>query len=276
MNFIEALILGIIQGLTEFIPISSTAHLTFAGKYLNLIKNNKPEEWTALIAVIQLGTLIAVLIYFWKELFEIVKSFFKEGFFFLKKSSTGSQNAKLGWYIIIGTIPVVIIGLAFKKFIEGGFTKDLTVIGISLVVLAIILFFGEKFGKKNKSIENVNWKDALIIGTAQTIALIPGSSRSGTTITAALFCGLKREDAAKFSFLLSIPAIAASGLVELIELQQFISTLGITSILVAVISSAIVGYLSIEFLLKYLRNHTTYIFIIYRIIAGLFILSTTL
>ncbi len=276
MNFIEALILGIIQGLTEFIPISSTAHLTFAGKYLNLIKNNKPEEWTALIAVIQLGTLIAVLIYFWKELFEIVKSFFKEGFFFLKKSSTGSQNAKLGWYIIIGTIPVVIIGLAFKKFIEGGFTKDLTVIGISLVVLAIILFFGEKFGKKNKSIENVNWKDALIIGTAQTIALIPGSSRSGTTITAALFCGLKREDAAKFSFLLSIPAIAASGLVELIELQQFISTLGITSILVAVISSAIVGYLSIEFLLKYLRNHTTYIFIIYRITAGLFILSTTL
>ncbi len=275
MNFIEALILGIIQGLTEFIPISSTAHLTFAGKYLNLIKNNKPEEWTALIAVIQLGTLIAVLIYFWKELFEIVKSFFKEGFFFLKKSSTGSQNAKLGWYIIIGTIPVVIIGLAFKKFIEGGFTKDLTVIGISLVVLAIILFFGEKFGKKNKSIENVNWKDALIIGTAQTIALIPGSSRSGTTITAALFCGLKREDAAKFSFLLSIPAIAASGLLELIELQQFISTLGITSILVAVISSAIVGYLSIEFLLKYLRNHTTYIFIIYRIIAGLFILSTT-
>ena len=276
MNFIEALILGIIQGLTEFIPISSTAHLTFAGKYLNLIKNNKPEEWTALIAVIQLGTLIAVLIYFWKELFEIVKSFFKEGFFFLKKSSTGSQNAKLGWYIIIGTIPVVIIGLAFKKFIEWGFTKDLTVIGISLVVLAIILFFGEKFGKKNKSIENVNWKDALIIGTAQTIALIPGSSRSGTTITAALFCGLKREDAAKFSFLLSIPAIAASGLVELIELQQFISTLGITSILVAVISSAIVGYLSIEFLLKYLRNHTTYIFIIYRITAGLFILSTTL
>ena len=276
MNFIEALILGIIQGLTEFIPISSTAHLTFAGKYLNLIKNNKPEEWTALIAVIQLGTLIAVLIYFWKELFEIVKSFFKECFFFLKKSSTGSQNAKLGWYIIIGTIPVVIIGLAFKKFIEGGFTKDLTVIGISLVVLAIILFFGEKFGKKNKSIENVNWKDALIIGTAQTIALIPGSSRSGTTITAALFCGLKREDAAKFSFLLSIPAIAASGLVELIELQQFISTLGITSILVAVISSAIVGYLSIEFLLKYLRNHTTYIFIIYRITAGLFILSTTL
>ncbi len=276
MNFIEALILGIIQGLTEFIPISSTAHLTFAGKYLNLIKNNKPEEWTALIAVIQLGTLIAVLIYFWKELFEIVKSFFKEGFFFLKKSSTGSQNAKLGWYIIIGTIPVVIIGLAFKKFIEGGFTKDLTVIGISLVVLAIILFFGEKFGKKNKSIENVNWKDALIIGTAQTIALIPGSSRSGTTITAALFCGLKREDAAKFSFLLSIPAITASGLLELIELQQFISTLGITSILVAVISSAIVGYLSIEFLLKYLRNHTTYIFIIYRITAGLFILSTTL
>ena len=276
MNFIEALILGIIQGLTEFIPISSTAHLTFAGKYLNLIKNNKPEEWTALIAVIQLGTLIAVLIYFWKELFEIVKSFFKEGFFFLKKSSTGSQNAKLGWYIIIGTIPVVIIGLAFKKFIEGGFTKDLTVIGISLIVLAIILFFGEKFGKKNKSIENVNWKDALIIGTAQTIALIPGSSRSGTTITAALFCGLKREDAAKFSFLLSIPAIAASGLLELIELQQFISTLGITSILVAVISSAIVGYLSIEFLLKYLRNHTTYIFIIYRITAGLFILSTTL
>lgn len=276
MNFIEALILGIIQGLTEFIPISSTAHLTFAGKYLNLIKNNKPEEWTALIAVIQLGTLIAVLIYFWKELFEIVKSFFKEGFFFLKKSSTGSQNAKLGWYIIIGTIPVVIIGLAFKKFIEGGFTKDLTVIGISLVVLAIILFFGEKFGKKNKSIENVTWKDALIIGTAQTIALIPGSSRSGTTITAALFCGLKREDAAKFSFLLSIPAIAASGLLELIELQQFISTLGITSILVAVISSAIVGYLSIEFLLKYLRNHTTYIFIIYRIIAGLLILSTTL
>ncbi|MDA0987260.1 MAG: undecaprenyl-diphosphatase UppP [Bacteroidetes bacterium] len=270
MSIIDSLILGVVQGLTEFIPVSSTAHLTLAGKYLGLIKNSNPEEWTALLAVIQLGTLVAVLIYFWNDIFKILKNFFNTPF------TLNNNNTKLGWLIIVGTIPVVIIGLLLKDFIEGSFTKDLNVIAISLILLAIILFFAEKTGTKNKSIEKITWLDSLIIGLAQCVALIPGSSRSGTTITAALFCGLKRDDAARFSFLLSIPAIFASGVLELFALKNYIYSLGASSIMISIVSSAIVGYFSIEFLLKYLKTHSTYIFIIYRIIVGLIIFKIIL
>ncbi|MBI2416366.1 MAG: undecaprenyl-diphosphatase UppP [Ignavibacteriales bacterium] len=252
MSVIEAIILGIIQGISEFLPISSTGHLTLAGKLMGKISTEHPEHWTAFIAVIQLGTLAAVCIYFYKE---------------------QSLNAKMGWFISLGTVPIVVFGLGFKSIIEGVLTKNLYVISGSLIVLAIILAIAEKTAKFKRSMEDLTWKDALIIGVAQAIALIPGSSRSGTTITGGLFCGLTRETAARFSFLISIPAIFASGLLELKHSLVFMDNDMLLATLIATIASGISGYMAIDLLLKYLKKNTTFVFIYYRIAIGIIILA---
>ncbi|MCL4547460.1 MAG: undecaprenyl-diphosphatase UppP [Bacteroidetes bacterium] len=272
MNILEAIILGIIQGLTEFLPISSTGHLTVVGKLLNLISAETPEHWTAFIAVIQLGTLLAVVVYFWNDLIHIVKEFFQDNFFQRKKFVEQTLNSKMGWYIIIASVPVAIVGLGFKKIIEGALTKNLFVIAGSLIVLALILALAEKLGKFRRETKDIKWYDAFLMGIAQCFALIPGSSRSGTTITAGLFLGLTRETAARFSFLMSIPAVAASGLLEFKESLKYLNMHGTINLIVATIASAIVGYLSIEFLLRYLKKNSTYLFIIYRIAIGILIL----
>jgi undecaprenyl-diphosphatase len=272
LNLLEAIVLGIVQGLTEFLPISSTGHLTLAGKFMNLISQDHPEQWTSFIAVIQLGTMLAVLIYFWKDLLNILKDFVHDNIFKPVKYSEQNLNSKLGWLIIIGTIPVVIIGLAFKDAIEGALTKNLYVIAASLIVLALILALAEKIAKFKKDLGDITILDSLIIGIAQAISLIPGSSRSGTTITAGLFVGLNREAAARFSFLLSVPAVLASGVLQLYEAMKFIDHNMAVNIIVATIVSGISGYLAIDFLLKYLRKNSTFIFIFYRIVLGIFIL----
>lgn len=273
MNILQAILLGIIQGLTEFLPISSTGHLTLAGKFMNLISEQNPERWTAFIAVIQLGTLIAVIVYFWKDIWGIVSDFLTDNVFKRRKFSEQTFNSRMGWYIIIGTIPIVVIGLLFKDFIEGAFTKNLVVISISLIVLGIILAIAEKASKFKKEITGINWIDSLIVGIAQSLALIPGSSRSGTTITAGLFLGFTRETAARFSFLLSIPAVMASGLLEFYKSLKFIDSSGLINMIVAAVAAAISGYWAIDFLLKYLKRNTTFVFVFYRIIIGLIILS---
>ncbi len=268
MSLFYSILLGIIQGITEFLPVSSTAHLTIAGSLLGLINPDRPDEWTAFIAVIQIGTMAAVVIYFFRDLVEIVKGFFIDGIRYVQSPSNGLGRARMGWYIILGTLPVAVIGLAFKKVIEGNLTKSLTVIGISAIVLALILWLAEKVGSRKKEMANVTWLDSLIVGFAQSLALIPGSSRSGTTITAGLFLGINRADAARFSFLLSVPAVFASGMLELYEMRHFMHDLGIVNVVVATLVSGIVGYASIAFLLRYLKTHTTYVFIFYRIALG--------
>ncbi|MDR3609181.1 MAG: undecaprenyl-diphosphate phosphatase [Ignavibacteriaceae bacterium] len=280
MSLIEAIILGIIQGITEFLPISSTGHLTLAARLMDLlgtpnhlINPDSPEKWTAFIAVIQLGTLAAVLIYFLKDIINIIRSFLNENLKERKSFANQSTDSRLGWLIILGTIPVVIIGLSFKHIIEGNLTKDLWVISCSLILLAIILFIAEKKAKFKKEIKDITIKDALIIGIAQCFALIPGSSRSGTTITGGLFMGLKRESAARFSFLLSIPAVLASGLLELKESLPNIDGSMATHLIVSTIVAGICGYLAIDFLLKFLKKNTTFVFIIYRIVLGITILT---
>lgn len=272
MNFIEAILLGIIQGLTEFLPISSTGHLTVAGKLMKLISEDTPQKWTSFIAVIQLGTLLAVFVYFWKDIISIIREFLRDNWFNRVKFAEQSLHAKMGWYLIIATLPVVVIGLGFKDIIEGVFTKNLYVIAASLIILAIILALAEKLSKLNRRNEDLNWKDALVIGIAQAFALIPGSSRSGTTMTAGLFLGFNRETAARFSFLMSIPAVAASGLLQFYQATKFIDQSGFVSLIISTIVSGIVGYLSIEFLLKYLKTKSMLLFIIYRIIIGIAIL----
>lgn len=272
MSYIDAVILGIVQGLTEFLPISSTGHLTLAGKFLNLISEEHPEHWTAFIAVIQLGTMLAVLIYFFKDLIAIVKDFLNENLFNRKSFANQNLNSKLGWLIIAGTIPIVIIGLLFKDQIEGAFTKNLYVISSSLIVLAMILFVAEKVSKFKKDIKDITLFDSIMIGIAQAVSLIPGSSRSGTTITAGLFLGLKRDVAARFSFLLSVPAVLASGLLQLYEALSFINTDMIINLIISTVVSALSGYLAIDFLIKFLKKNSTMVFIIYRIILGASIL----
>jgi undecaprenyl-diphosphatase len=272
LNIIEAIVLGIVQGLTEFLPISSTGHLTLAGKLMNLISEDHPEQWTAFIAVIQLGTLLAVLVYFWKDLVNVTKDFVYDNLIKPVKYSEQKTNSKLGWLIIIGTIPVVIIGLTFKDAIEGALTKNLYVIATSLIVLALILALAEKIAKFKKDVKDITIVDSIIIGIAQALSLIPGSSRSGTTITAGLFVGLNREAAARFSFLLSIPAVLASGALQLYEALKFIDPSLAVNIIISTIVSGISGYLAIDFLLKYLKKNTTFIFVFYRIALGIFIL----
>lgn len=272
MNILEGILLGILQGITEFLPISSTGHLTLAGKFMNLISAEHPEQWTAFIAVIQIGTLIAVMIYFWKDILNIIASFFKQNVFSRKKFSEQDLDSKIGWLIIIGTIPVVIFGLLFKDIIEGSFTKNLYVIAGSLIGLAVILAIAEKTAKFRKDIKDISILDSFFIGVAQSFALIPGSSRSGTTITGGLFLGLNREAAARFSFLLSIPAVFASGLLELYESQKFLDASMTMNLVIATIFAAASGYAAIDFLLKYLRKNSTFVFIYYRIILGILIL----
>jgi undecaprenyl-diphosphatase len=273
VNTIQAIVLGIIQGITEFLPISSTGHLTLTGKLMNLISLDHPEQWTSFMAVIQIGTLLAVVIYFWKDLIQIAMDFVKENLLARKKFTEQAENSRMGWYLVIATIPVAVIGLAFKHIIEGVFTKNLFVIACSLIVLAIILAIAERTGKFKKDIHNISWMDALVIGVAQCFALIPGSSRSGTTITAGLFLGLRRETAARFSFLMSIPAVAASGLLEFYQSLKYLDGSGAINLIAATIASAFIGYLSIEFLLSYLKTKTTFVFIVYRVILGIIILA---
>jgi undecaprenyl-diphosphatase len=279
LNILEAIILGILQGFTEFLPVSSTGHLTVAGKLMGLISDEAPEQWTSFIAVIQLGTLVSILIYFRKDLWNIFSGFLKENFKERKSFSNQGFNSRTGWLIIIGSIPVVIIGILFKDIIEGSFTKDLYVISGSLIGLAVILAIAEKTAKLNKEIKDISVINVLLIGIAQAFALIPGSSRSGTTITGGLFIGLNREWAARFSFLLSVPAILGSGLLQLYEALEFIDPAMAVNLIVSTIVSGISGYIAIDFLLKYLRKNTTFLFIWYRIALGIIILillSTTI
>ena len=270
MNILQAIILGIVQGLTEFIPISSTAHLTLAGKMMGVIDPDHPEQWTAFIAVMQLGTLVAVVSYFLRDLLSITRSFLAGTLLVLRHKPVEPelrQGAMLGLLIIIGTIPIGIAGISLKHVIEGRLTKNLWIIAGSLIGLALILTLAEWMGSKRRVIGELRLRDALIVGVSQVFALVPGSSRSGTTITGGLFSGLTREAAARFSFLLSIPAVAASGLLELPKALAAVHSNRI-ALVVATVVSAVFGYASIAFLLRYLQTHTTLLFVIYRLALG--------
>lgn len=278
MTVLQAIILGIVQGLTEFIPISSTAHLVFAARLIGLYNGAnaalKAEQTTATIAVIQLGTLLAVLIYFARDIVNITAAFVRDHVALLTGrnrvdgSVRLSPDAWLGWLVIIGSIPVAAVGLLFKHEIEGAFTKNLWIIATMMIVVAIFLGLAELVGKRNRSLGELGIIDALAVGCAQVLALIPGSSRSGSTIMAGLFAGQTRETAARFSFLLSIPAIAASGVLELKEAVHKLPEGSYLPLIVATIVSGVVGYASIWFLLRFLRTHSTGIFIGYRLLIG--------
>ena len=272
MSIIEAIIIGIVQGLSEFIPISSTAHMTIAGQLMDLIDSQSPEKWTSFIATVQLGTLAAVFIYFRNDIRDILSSFLKENIAKRRKFIEQSTNSQLGWYIIIGSFPIAIIGLTLKDLIRSGFTKEPFVIGMSLIIFALILWVAELMYKERKNIKTMGWRETFAMGFGQVFALIPGASRSGTTITAGLFVGLNRESAARFSFLLSIPAILGSGLLEFYEATAYLTPDMYVSIFVATLVAGISGYVSIAFLLNFLKKNSTRLFIYYRIALGAIVL----
>lgn len=284
MNLLQAIILGIVQGLTEFIPISSTAHLVFASRFTDLYGGDA-EKITATMAVIQLGTLAAVFVYFAADILGISSAFVRDHWNVLfnrhkmrfsgtdgKRPIWMSEESWLGWLIILGSIPIGTVGLVFKDFIEGPGTKNLWVIATMLIVIAIMLVVAERVGTHRKEMRHLRISDALIVGFCQVLALMPGTSRSGATIMGGLLAGEKRETAARFSFLLSIPAISASGLLELYKAIKILPQETLVPLIVGVVVSGIVGYLSIWFLLAYLRRNTTFVFVVYRVILGAAIL----
>ena len=284
MDLIQAIILGIVQGLTEFIPVSSTAHLVFASRLTGIYDGN-PEMVTATIAVIQLGTLVAAFIYFATDIWSISTAFLRDhwNFVFNRRAmrySGGassrphwmSEEAWLGWLIILGSIPIGTIGFLFKDFIEGSGTKNLWVIATMLIVIALGLVVAELVSSKRKDIKHLGLVDAIVQGFCQCLALMPGASRSGSTIMGGLLAGEKRETAARFSFLLSIPAITASGLLELRKAIKILPHESFTPLIVATIVAGVIGYFSIWALLAYLKRNTTTVFVVYRIILGTVIL----
>ncbi len=271
MTFFEAILLGIIQGITEFLPISSTAHLTLVGKLFHLITPERSAAWTAFMAVLQLGTLVAVCIYFSRDVWSMCTSVVKD----VRTRGNGrgwegvSVFSRLAIAVTVGTIPVAVIGLLFSDAIHGMFTKSTLVIIASLVALAALLWIAEKVARHERGLEQIRVRDAIVIGIAQALALIPGSSRSGTTLTGGLLLGLSRPAAARFSFLLSIPAVLASGVYEMMKIDPSVFTFGFSRLVVATVVAAVSGYAAIAWLLKYLSTHTTLAFVWYRIGLGL-------
>jgi len=269
MNIVQSIILGIVQGLTEFLPISSTAHLRIVPAILHW-----DDPGTAYSAVIQLGTLLAVIIYFWKDLIKIYGAFFKDLFSCRDRVTLPLQsyNSKLGFWILIGTIPICIFGFLLKKPIEAGMVRDLNIISFYLIFFGLLLFISELIAKQNRIINSINILDILLIGLAQSFALIPGVSRSGVTLLAGLLLGFKRSQAAHFSFLLSVPAVLISGFFELNTLIETFKLNGeiidLKNLLIGTFFACISGLIAIDFLLKYLQTHKTHVFVIYRILLG--------
>jgi len=283
MTYIQALILGIVQGLTEFIPISSTAHLVFASRWTGIYDGNA-QQVTATMAVIQLGTLAAVFVYFAADIWAISTNFLRDhwnlvtGNRHIQFAAVGnhprwmSDETWLGWLVIIGSIPIGTVGFLFKDFIEGSGTKNLWIIATMLIAIALLLLLAEAVGKKRKDIKHLGMIDAIVMGFSQVLALMPGASRSGSTIMGGLFAGEKRETAARFSFLLSIPAITASGLLELRQALKILPHESFSPLIVGTLVAGVIGYISIWFLLAYLKRHSTLIFVVYRLILGTVIL----
>jgi undecaprenyl-diphosphatase len=270
MTLLQAIVLGVVQGLTEFLPISSTAHLRIVPALFGWhfsYNHNSNDPGAPFTAIIQLGTTVAIVVYFYRELFQVTVAWFKG---LRDKSVRGSLEYKLGWYLILATIPVGVFGLVFSDQITTG-ARNLWIISITLIALAIVLFAAEKVGKRDREEEQITALDAAVVGLAQAASLVPGASRSGSTITAGLFMGLTREAAARFSFLLSIPAVVLSGGYEAINPGAG-GTPGVGLTGVAVVFAFVVGLASIHWLMRYLSNHSTYIFIGYRIALGILLI----
>jgi undecaprenyl-diphosphatase len=265
VSWLQVVVLSVVQGLTEFLPVSSSGHLAIVSQ---MFFND--DAGASFTAVIQIGTELAVLIYFARDIARIVKAWF--GGLFDKAKRT--PDYWLGWWVILGSVPIGAAGLLFKHYIRGD-VRNLWIIATALVVFSVVIAAAEYFGKQTRTIEQFTWRDSLVIGTVQCLALIPGVSRSGATISAGLFLGQKREAAARFGFLLAIPAVLASGLFSLPDAFHpegaGMSATG-PQLLVGTVIAFVIGYAAVAWFLKFLVSHSMYWFVGYRVIVGVVVL----
>lgn len=273
MGWLDAIVLGIVQGLTEFIPVSSSAHLRIVGEFLPGAK----DPGAIFTAVTQLGTETAVVLYFWRDIVRIASHWFLS----LQSERTqlrrtgnpatvitpSDPEAKMGWLIIVGTVPIVALGLAFQNLIEGPL-RNLWIVAFTLIAFGVLLFVADVVGRKSRTLAEITVGRGLIFGFAQALALIPGVSRSGGTITAGLFMGFTRSAAARYSFLLALPAVFGSGLYELVKSLREPSVVGLGETAVATMVAFVVGLGVIAFLMRWLANHGYWPFVLYRVLLG--------
>jgi undecaprenyl-diphosphatase len=262
MTILQSLLLGIIQGLTEFIPVSSTAHLLIGQEILGI---QAGEMMFSFLVIVQLGTVISLIIFFWQDIWKITLATFRSvPSLFRKKADLVSSDARLGWYIIVATLPALLAGNLLKDAIETLFKMPLVEAAIRLGTAAILLTLAEWLGKKIRALNGMTWLDALIIGIFQVIAVFPGASRSGTTISAGMLRGFDRKAAARFAFLMSIPVMLAAGGYEMLDVFKMSGLADFLPVLLAgFITAAVVGWLAIKWLLNYLGRHSLYVFAIY-------------
>lgn len=263
MNIFQAAVLGLVQGLTEFIPISSTAHLRIVPALLGWA-----DPGTAFSAVIQLGTLLAVLVYFAGDLWALLRAGLRS---LWRTEARRDPTARMAWAILLGNLPIVVLGLTFRELIETR-ARGLALIAAMLILVALALWLAERVARQKRMAAQLGWQRIFGIGLFQALALIPGASRSGSTILGGLLFGLRREEAARFSFLLGVPAILGSGLLQLPPVLSGAQATGVVPLLVGLAVSAVSGYAAIGFLLRYLRTRTTLAFVVYRLGLGALVL----
>ncbi len=263
-EILKAILLGVVQGLTEFLPISSTAHLRIVPSFFGW-----GDIGASYTAVIQVGTMIAIILYFRTDLMNMIKAMFLS----IKTKNYKSKDTRLLIMICLGTIPIVIFGFLLKDLIRNQF-RSMYIMAGSLIFFSIILYIADRYTKKKVDLQNISYKDGFIIGLFQALALIPGASRSGSTISGAFFRNMTREDAARFSFLLSIPAVLLSGVFELFSQRATLLSgeSAMLSLVIATFVSGVVGYWSIWFLLSYIKKHSMLLFVVYRIFFGILII----
>jgi undecaprenyl-diphosphatase len=264
LDWIQAVVYGVIQGLTEFLPISSSGHLYLFPALLKL-----KDAGAGFTAVIQLGTLAAVLIYFRIDLGRLIGAWFRSlGDAEVRKT----EEARQAWGVFWGTLPIIAVGLLLKDLIEGGFRSP-WVVGVSLIFFGLLMGVAEKIGPQKKGLDRVTRRDGVVMGLFQCLALIPGSSRSGSTITGGLFMGLDRAAAARYSFLLSVPSVLASGLYKLVDERDALLAEGLAPTIIATVVSFIVGYAAIAWLMQFLQTKSLWVFVWYRVALGLAVLG---
>ena len=259
MGLIQAIVYGVVQGLTEFLPISSSGHLLVVPAVLGW-----EDPGAGFTAVIQIGTVAAVLIFFRRELWNALRDWAAS---LVDSSKRGTEGARLGWAIALGTLPIVVLGLLLEKRIDTAFRSPLVVAGM-LVGIALVMLAAEKFGKRERALATVRVSDGVLVGLWQAVALVPGASRSGSTIAGGLFAGFDRPTAAKFSFLLSVPSVLGSGVYKLVKDADKLAEAGVAETVVATAVAFATGYAAIAFLIRYLQTHSLALFVVYRIMLG--------
>ena len=265
MNILQAILLGIVEGLTEYIPVSSTAHLLITQRLLGVNDANIVEPFTI---IIQSGAIIALVIYFWKDLWDITVSTTRNLPRVFRFNAL-PRNAKMGWYLLLATIPAAIAGLKFNDELGGLFAQPLLHSAVRLSIAAILMASAEYISKQTKEIASITWKESLVAGLFQVLAVFPGASRSGSTISGGMLMGLSRKAAAKFAMLMSAPIMLAATAYELIKLfKDGLSGAYLLPILVGTVISGIVGWFSIKWLLKYVQGHSLYLFSIYCVVMA--------